>query len=75
MLVLSRKKGERIVIDSNIHVTVLGVRGNRVQLGFIAPGEVPILREEIFRRTQEESGRNLVLPYGEGQRNVSRESA
>jgi carbon storage regulator len=47
MLVLSRKPGERIIIGDNIQVTVLAIRGNQVRLGFSAPGDIPILREEL----------------------------
>ena len=47
MLVLSRKRGEGIVIGEHVTVTVLEVRGDRVKLGFIAPAETPIHREEI----------------------------
>ena len=47
MLVLSRKRGERIVIGNGIVVTVVAVHGDRVRLGFDAPAEVPIHREEI----------------------------
>lgn len=50
MLVLSRKKDERIMIGDNIEVTVIEIRGDRVKLGFIGPSEVPIHREEVFRR-------------------------
>ncbi|MEN6495632.1 MAG: carbon storage regulator [Thermoguttaceae bacterium] len=50
MLVLSRKKGEQIVIGENIVVTVLEVSHDRVKLGFRGPAEVPILRQEIFER-------------------------
>jgi carbon storage regulator len=46
MLVLSRKPGERIVLG-NIVVTVVSVSGNRVRLGFTAPADVPIRREEL----------------------------
>ena len=60
MLVLSRKEGERIMIDSRIQVTILAVRGNRVRLGVIAPEEVAIHREEVFRRVELE--RQKVLP-------------
>ncbi len=49
MLVLSRKMGERVIIGSNIIVTVLEVRGERVKLGFKAPLDTPIHREEIAR--------------------------
>ena len=50
MLVLSRKSGESIVIADNITVTVLEVQGNRVKLGFIAPGEAPIHRAEVYEK-------------------------
>ena len=54
MLVLSRKLGERITIGPNIVVTVLEVRGNVVKLGCQAPACVPIHREEVSRRLDEE---------------------
>jgi len=47
MLVLSRKKGERIYIGEGITLTVLGWRGSKVRLGIEAPEVVVILREEI----------------------------
>lgn len=50
MLVLSRKPGERIAIGTDIFVTVLEVRGDRVKLGFAGPAEVPIHREEVQAR-------------------------
>jgi carbon storage regulator len=48
MLVLSRKAGETIVINDNIRVTVLAVRANQVRLGFSAPSDVAIYREELI---------------------------
>ena len=59
MLVLSRKRGERIVIDESITITVLEVCGNRVKLGFAAPIETPIARDEI-RPLMESPKLNLV---------------
>ncbi len=59
MLVLSRKKGQRLIIGSGIVLTVLEVRGTSVRLGFKAPGEVPILREELF--AAEASAETLTL--------------
>lgn len=50
MLVLSRKKKQGIVIGGNIEVVVVAVRGDTVKLGFNAPSEVSIHREEIARR-------------------------
>jgi carbon storage regulator len=50
MLILSRKHGESIVIDGGITVTVLKVKGKVVQLGIVAPKEVPILRGELRKR-------------------------
>jgi len=47
MLVLSRRKHERIVIDGGIVVTIVDVRGDNVRIGFEAPREVGILREEL----------------------------
>lgn len=57
MLVLSRKKSERIVIDGNIVITVVDVRGDKVRLGIEAPREVPIHRSEVLAaiRTEQES--------------------
>ncbi len=48
MLVLSRKKNESIVINDNIVVTVIDIRGNKVRLGFEAPNDVPIHRREVY---------------------------
>lgn len=54
MLVLSRKKNESIVIDDNIVVTVVEVRGDKVRLGIQAPKEVPIHRSEIHEAIRNE---------------------
>ena len=54
MLVLSRKRGERITIGENIVVTVVEVCGSCVRLAFDAPREVPIHRQEIYGRIQAE---------------------
>ena len=51
MLVLTRKPQQEIEIDSNIRLTVLEIRGDRVKLGLIAPREVEIRRSEIPDRS------------------------
>ncbi len=48
MLVLSRKKNESIVINNDIVVTVVEIRGDKVRLGIVAPKEVPVHRQEVF---------------------------
>jgi carbon storage regulator len=52
MLVLSRKKGERIRIGERVELVVLAVSGSRVKLGFSGPPDVWIHREEILPQVQ-----------------------
>jgi carbon storage regulator CsrA len=47
MLVLSRKVGDKLVIDGNITVEVVKISGNRISLGIVAPSNVKILRGEL----------------------------
>ena len=54
MLILTRKVSETLMIDDNITVTVLGVKGNQVRVGINAPKEVSVHREEIYMRIQAE---------------------
>lgn len=57
MLVLSRKRDERIVIGENIVITVVEVRGDKVRLGIEAPQDIPVHRHEVYEalRRQRES--------------------
>jgi carbon storage regulator len=59
MMVLSRKRDEKIVIGNDIVVTIVEIRGDRVRLGFEAPREVSIHRQEVFdairRQSQQEN--------------------
>lgn len=50
MLLLSRKIGEMVQIDDDIHITVLGVKGHTVKLGFTAPRDRVIHRQEVIER-------------------------
>jgi carbon storage regulator len=52
MLVLTRKIGERIVIDNQIVLEVLQVKGNRVRLGIEAPAGAVILRQELLLKVE-----------------------
>ena len=56
MLVLSRKKNESIVINNDITVTVVEIRGDKVRLGIVAPKEVPVHRQEVFDAIHGKSG-------------------
>jgi len=56
MLVLSRKKSEAIVINENIVVTIVEVRGDNVRLGIDAPKDVPVLRSELLDSGPSEQG-------------------
>ena len=53
MLALSRKKDEAIVINNNIEITVIEVKGDQVKLGISAPKSVPVYRKEIYAQIQE----------------------
>jgi carbon storage regulator len=52
MLVLSRKKNESIVINNEITIVVVEIRGDKVRLGVEAPREVPVHRREVFDAIQ-----------------------
>jgi carbon storage regulator len=56
MLVLSRKKNESIVINDDITVVVVEIRGDKVRLGVEAPKEVPVHRKEIYDAIKRSSG-------------------
>ena len=53
MLALSRKKNEAIVVNNNIEITVLEIKGEQVKLGITAPKEVPVYRKEVYLQIQE----------------------
>ncbi len=53
MLALSRKKGEAIIVNNNVEITVLEVKGDQVKIGISAPKEVPVYRKEVYVQIQE----------------------
>lgn len=53
MLVLSRKKNESIIINDNITVTVIEIRGDKVRLGIEAPKDVTVHRREVYEAIQQ----------------------
>lgn len=55
MLALTRKKGESLVINNNIEITVLEIRGDQIKIGIQAPKDVPIYRKEVYLQIQKEN--------------------
>ena len=55
MLALTRKKGESIIIGDNVEVVILGIQGEQVKLGFIAPKSISVHRKEIYEQIQVEN--------------------
>jgi carbon storage regulator len=56
MLVLSRKKNESIVINDDITIVVVEIRGDKVRLGIEAPKEVPVHRQEVYEAIHRSQG-------------------
>ena len=55
MLALTRKKGESLVINNNIEISILEERGDQIKIGITAPKDVPIYRKEVYKQIQEEN--------------------
>lgn len=53
MLALSRKKDEAIVINDDIEITVIEIKGDQVKLGISAPKSVPVYRKEVYVQIQD----------------------
>ena len=64
MLVLSRKVGEKLVIDGSITVQILKIQGNRITLGIEAPADVKILRDELKQAQPKMQTVELVVEDG-----------
>lgn len=54
MLILTRRVGEKIIINDNIVVTLCGISTNQIRLGIEAPKEIEVHREEIYKRIEKE---------------------
>jgi carbon storage regulator len=62
MLILSRYRGESLRIGDEVTVTVLGIKGNQVRLGFSAPSTVAVHREEVYERIRAEMSASIPNP-------------
>jgi len=54
MLILTRRIGEKLVIDDNVIITIMGVKGRQTRIGIEAPRDVQVHREEIYQRIVKE---------------------
>ena len=54
MLVLSREKGESIIIGDDIEIMICDIRGGKIRLGITAPRQVSVHRKEIYETIQRE---------------------
>lgn len=59
MLALTRKKGESLVVNNNIEITVLEIRGDQIKIGISAPKNVPVYRKEVYLQIQKENEASL----------------
>ena len=63
MLALTRKKGESLVVNNNIEITVLEIRGDQIKIGISAPKNVPVYRKEVYYRFRRKM-KLLLKPMG-----------
>ena len=70
MLALTRKKGVSLVINNNIEITVLEIRGDQIKIGISAPKDVPIYRKEVYLQIQKENEASLSIDGLEALKNL-----
>ena len=55
MLILSRKTNQKILIENDIELTIIEVRGDQVKIGIKAPQEIQVFRQELYKEIQAEN--------------------
>ena len=70
MLALTRKKGESIIINNNIEISILEMSGDQVKIGISAPKEVPVYRKEVYLQIQEENKAAITAESLEALKNI-----
>ena len=70
MLILTRKIGESLMIDDDIKITVLGVKGNQVRIGVRAPKDVAVHREEVYYRIKNEGSDESLADISQEDKNA-----
>jgi len=57
MLILTRRVGESLKISDEFEVTILGIKGHQIRVGISAPDSVPVHRDEIYQKVQQEKSK------------------
>lgn len=70
MLALSRKKNEAIIVNNNVEITILEIKGDQVKLGITAPREVPVYRKEVYVQIQASNKEAMNMDNVEGLQNL-----
>ena len=70
MLALTRKKGEALVINNNIEITVLEIRGDQIKIGISAPKDVPVYRKEVYLPIHQENQAALSIDGLDALKNI-----
>ena len=70
MLALTRKKGEALVINNDIEITVLEIRGDQIKIGISAPKDVPVYRKEVYLQIQQENQAALSIDGLDALKNI-----
>lgn len=63
MLVLTRKRNERIMIGDDIVITVAEIKYDKIRIGIEAPSNIPIHREEVYKKIKEVKKAKVSKPY------------
>ena len=70
MLALTRNKGGALVINNNIEITVLEIRGDQIKIGISAPKDVPVYRKEVYLQIQQENQAALSIDGLDALKNI-----
>lgn len=70
MLALSRKKNESIIVNNDVEITILDIKGDQVKIGINAPKSVPVYRKEVYVQIQEANKAASQLEGAEALKNL-----
>lgn len=70
MLALSRKKNEALIVNNNVEITILEIKGEQVKLGITAPREVPVYRKEVYVQIQDSNKESVNVDGMEALKNL-----